>query len=121
MLSGFRKLSLIGQLLSALGVLGVVIGAACGAYAYVRHQGYVEGEAMALARCEAEKAAQRAANMQAIDAATRALVLINDQLNIRTQELDDAREALEQAAVADPLGARECLGAGSVQRLNAIR
>lgn len=121
MLAAFRKLSLLWQLLSILGAIGAVGGAVWGVYAYVRHEGYVDGHAAATAKCEAEKEAQRKANEEAVDAATRVLLRLNEQLNTRTQELDDAREALEQAAIADPFGARECLGADSVRRLAPIR
>lgn len=121
MIAAFRKLSLLWQLLSLLGAVGAIGGALWGAYAWVRHDGYIAGQAEATARCELEKATQRKANEMAIDTVNRQLIRMADELTEKQQELDDAQMARDAAAAADPDGARECLGAGSVQRLNAVR
>lgn len=120
-MGAWSKLSLLWRVLTVVGAIGAVGGALWGVYAYVRHQGYVAGYADATARCEAERKAQRQANQDAIDAANRELFRVADELSLKQSELDDARDALEAAAAADPHGARECLGIDSVRRLAPIR
>lgn len=121
MLAAFGRLNLLWRILSLLGGIGAAGGLLWGAYAAVRHQGYVDGEAEATARCEAEKARQREANRNAIDAGNRHIIRLADELSTSNQEMDDAVASALAAAAADPTGDRECLPLGSVRRVAPIR
>jgi len=121
MLKAFNTFSLVWRVLGMLGAIGAAGGTLWGLYALVRHQGYVEGQAAATARCEADKADQRKANQEAIDAGNRRLIRLADQLSSTEQETDNVVAAALAAAAADPLGDGECLPLGSVQRLQTIR
>jgi hypothetical protein len=121
MLAAFVQLRLLWQVLTILGALGAAGGLLSWLYTSVRHQGFVEGEASARAECEAEKAAQRKANQDAIDAGNRRLIRLADELSTTEMETDHAVAAALAAAAADPTGDSECLPLGSVQRLQTIR
>lgn len=120
MLAALGRLTLLWKVLALLGAAGAVGGAAWGLYALVRQQGYEAGEAAAKARCEGEKAAQRKANQEAIDASHRQLLRLADDLSSSEQEIEDALAANRDAALADPTSDRECLPAGSVRRLQTF-
>jgi hypothetical protein len=119
MLAAFKLLSPVWRLVAVLGLVASIGGGLWGVYAFIRHQGYVDGEAEATARCEDEKRAQREANDQAIKDAARVVDRLAVDLERKNMELNDAREARDAAAVADPLGSNRCLGVDSVRRLNA--
>lgn len=60
----------------SLAALGIAASAAVGAYVYVHHKGYVEGEAKVQAEWDAEKEARR------VDAAKRTEALASDYTEI---------------------------------------
>jgi hypothetical protein len=115
---------MVWNALPALWRLGLILAFAAslgGVYLYVRHQGYEAGYSRAEAECEAEKAAQVAANRKAMQEAEKRLLAAADELSLKNMEMDNAIEALAAAAAADPNGALECLGIDSLLRLNTIR
>lgn len=97
------------------------VGAAGGAYLYIRHQAYQDGYSAAAAACERQKQEQAEANRAAISEAEKRLLSAADELSLRNMELDNAIEALSAAADADPNGLLECLGPDGLYRLNTIR
>jgi hypothetical protein len=121
MFAALRALPLLYRLLTIAGIVAALGGSVWGLYAYVKHEGYVDGYADATARCEAEKKAMEDANRAAIDAANKALMRAADAYSLKSLELDDALKSLDDAAVQDADAARQCLSAGSVRRLNAIQ
>ena len=66
-----RALPLVWRLAAIAGLLVALGGSLWGVYAYVKHQGYVEGYSDASAKCEAEKRAMEEANRKAISDAKR--------------------------------------------------
>lgn len=117
----FRALPLLWRIVTILGIVAALGGSAWGLYAYVKHQGYVDGYADATARCEAEKKAMEAANKQAVADAAKELFRAADALSLRSLELDDALKAIDEATAADPLGGTQCLDARGLRALNSIR
>jgi hypothetical protein len=117
----FRALPLLWRLLTIAGVLAALGGALGGLYAHIRHTGYVDGFAVAAARCEADKRAQEAANRAAIDAAGRRLEDLKQQLQLKDLQLDDYLKALDLSADAGAGAGDLCLDDGGVRRLDAIR
>ncbi len=120
MLTAFRALPLLWRVASVAAVLFGLLGALAGTYAYIRHQGYVDGYAVARQECEREKAAQEAANKAAIDKVREQLERAVQEIQMKDAQIDDYIKVLDLAADKDPDGAGLCLGADSVQRLNAI-
>ncbi len=98
-----------------------ILGALGGFAVYVRQLGYQDGFAAASKACEAEKRRIEDANSRAITEADRELMRSADRLSVQKMEFDHAVSGIDQASMADPDGALLCLGADSVQRLNAIR
>lgn len=121
MIAALRALPLAWRLITLAGVLAAVLGGVGALYAYVRHEGYVDGYQKAEAECEADKRRQELANRNAIDAANRRLVELADQLELKGLQLDDYVKAIDLATAEDPRGGDACLAADGVRRLNAIR
>ncbi len=117
MLAAFKLLPIVWRLASILALLGA-LGSA---YAYVKHQGYVDGYAVARGECEAEKAAQEAANKKAFSDALRQLLDQVETIQQKQTEIDDALTGIDEAVAADPDGGVLCLTADGVRRLQAIR
>lgn len=104
----------VAALIAVLGLLG-------GAYLYVRQQGYDAGYGAAQAECDAEREAQEAANRSAIQNAEKELLRQAEALSLKNMELDDALNAIDEAAGAAVGSDTLCLDAGGLQRLNTIR
>ena len=98
-----------------------VLGALGGFGAYVRALGYQDGVSDAQRACERQRRETEEANRQAVTEAQRELMRAADRLSLDRLETDNALAGIDNAATADPDAGRECLGAGSVQRLNTIR
>lgn len=109
-----RDWILAGAVVALLSGLG-------GVFLFVRHLGYQDGFADAQGACHAQQRQMEDANRRAISEAERALMRAADHLSLEQLESDNALAGIDQAAAADPRGGAACLGAGSVQRLNAIR
>jgi uncharacterized membrane protein len=120
-MSWFRALPLLWRLISILGLVAALCGAVGGVYAYVRHQGYVDGYADAAAKCAADKRAMEEANRKAISDAEQKLDAARKQLELKDAQLDDYLKALDLAADQDADAARVCLNDDSVRRLDAIQ
>jgi hypothetical protein len=99
----------------------IVLGGLGGAVAYIRHEGYRDGEAAATARCAEEQARAARANQNAIDAANKRLIERADELMQKELQLDDYVKAIDLATAQDPRAGDQCLDADSVRRLNSIR
>jgi hypothetical protein len=102
-----------------VGLLGLVSGGL--AYvAKIKHDAYAQGYDAAKAKCEAEKAAQEAANRKAMEEATKALDDLQQKLELKDIQLDDYLKAVDLAADAAPGASDQCLDAPSVLRLSRI-
>lgn len=116
----FKTLPLLWRLITILGLVASLAGAVGGVYAYVRHQGYVDGYADAAATCEAEKRAMEDANKKAIDEAAEKLAAAERELMEKEATLDDYIMLLDRDADEEPGSGELCLPVGSVRRLSAI-
>jgi len=83
--------------------------------------GHDAGAESAAKHYEVVMAEQAAANRRAVDEANRDLLRAADALDTKSQELDNALQSIDQAALVDPDGGALCLGVDSVRRLDAIR
>lgn len=116
-----RALPLLWKVVTVVGMLSAAGGAVWGVYAYVRHEGYVEGFAKAEAECEAEQKKQEIANQNAISAANKRLIDLAEELTLQKLQVDDYVKAIDLATAADPDLSALCVDARGVQRLNRIR
>lgn len=106
--------------LSIFAVLAL-LSAAAGLYFKIKHDAYQDGFAAAEMICAREKAAQAAANQEAIRLAGERYLKQVDAIVSENQRLEDALPILDRAAAEDPR-ARECgISVDSVRRLNAIQ
>lgn len=104
----------------AVGGLVALLGGAGATGLYFHHRWYGDGYAAAGVKYEAEKAAQAAANRQAVNTANVALAKAADQLSMKGLELDDALAKIDASAGGaggDALG----LDARRVRDLGAVR
>jgi hypothetical protein len=121
MLALFRTLPLLTRLATVAGLVLAIGGSVWGVYAYVRHQGYVDGYTVARQQCEDEKQKQETANQNAMNAAAKRLTEALKLLAIKEVQLDDYLKALDLAADQEPGGGDACLDPDSVRRLSAIQ
>ena len=121
MLALLREVPLLYRLLGTAGLALLIWGAGAAYLKHVRDDGYRAGYADMAAMCEADKAAQRKANQDAIDAVNRRLKDIAEQLSNKEVELADAETANDQDAQTRTDGGAICLPPGSVRHLNAVR
>lgn len=121
MIAALRALPLLWKVVTLATLLSAAGGAIWGVYAYVRHEGFVEGFAKAEAKCEAEQKKQEIANQNAIDAANKRLIDLAEELTLQKLQVDDYVKAIDLATAADPRGADQCLDARGVRRLNSVR
>lgn len=102
-------------------ILVVVLAGLGGVAAYIRHEGYRDGQAAARAEFEAERQKLELANRTAVDVANRRLIQLADQLSLKELQVDDYVKALDLNAAEDTRAGELCLDVGSVRRLNTIR
>jgi hypothetical protein len=103
-----------------VGLLGLVGGAGV-CIAKIKNDAYAQGYDAAKAACEAEKAAQEAANRKAMEEATKALDALQQKLELKDIQLDDYLKAVDLAADQGPGAADQCLDADSVRRLSRFQ
>lgn len=116
-----RALPLVWRLAAIAGLLVALGGSLWGVYAYVKHQGYVEGYSDASAKCEAEKRAMEEANRKAISDAAKKLLEAERELTDLETKLEDYTNALDLLADQGPGASDICLYRPSVRRLETIR
>ncbi len=113
-----RALPLVWRLAAIAGLLVALGGSLWGVYAYVKHQGYVEGYSDASAKCEAEKRAMEEANRKAISDAEKKLIEAERELTDLEIKLEDYTNALDLLADQGPDAGGICLFAPSMRRLS---
>ena len=86
----------------------------------IKYDAYTQGYDKARAECEAEKAAQEAANRRAMEEATKALDALNQKLELKELQVGDVLKAIDLAADKGPGSTDQCLDADSVRRLSRI-
>jgi len=111
------KNPLVLRLLGAVALLGALGGA----YAYVRHQGYVDGYSVAHQHCEDDKAKMEKANQDAISKAADKLRQAEQELETKEGQIDDYQKIIDAAADASANAGRCGLDSDSVQRLSHIQ
>lgn len=116
-----RALPLVWRLAAIAGLLVALGGSLWGVYAYVKHQGYVEGYSDASAKCEAEKRAMEEANRRAISDAEKKLLEAERELTDLEIKLEDYTNALDLLADQGPGASDICLYRSSVRRLETLR
>jgi uncharacterized membrane protein len=121
MFAALKALPLLWRLITVVSVLAALLGAVGGLYAYVKHQGYVEGYSDASAKCEAEKRAMEDANKKAIDKAAEKLAEAERELMEKEATLDDYIMLLDREADQADGAGDICLFAPSVRRLSAVQ
>lgn len=87
----------------------------------VKHDAYTQGYDKARAECEAEKAAQEAANRRAMEEATKALDTLNQKLELKELQVDDILKGIDLAADAAPDAGLCGLDVDGVRRLGTIQ
>lgn len=118
MLTALKALPLLWRLATVAGVLIALSGTIWGIYAYVKHQGYVEGYSDASAKCEAEKRAMEEANRKAIADAEKKLLEAERELIEKETKIDDLLMAIDLAAEAEPGSGDICVSRDGVRRLS---
>lgn len=113
-----RALPLVWRLAAIAGLLVALGGSLWGVYAYVKHQGYVEGYSDASAKCEAEKRAMEEANRKAISDAEKKLIEAERELTDIEIKLEDYTNAIDLLADQGPDAGGICLFAPSMRRLS---
>ena len=113
-----RALPLVWRLAAIAGLLVAFGGSLWGVYAYVKHQGYVEGYSDASAKCEAEKRAMEEANRKAISDAEKKLIEAERELTDLEIKLEDYTNAIDLLADQGPDAGGICLFAPSMRRLS---
>lgn len=113
-----RALPLVWRLAAIAGLLVALGGSLWGVYAYVKHQGYVEGYSDASAKCEAEKRAMEEANRKAISDAEKKLIEAERELTDLEIKLEDYTNAIDLLADQGPDAGGICLFAPSMRRLS---
>lgn len=113
-----RALPLVWRLAAIAGLLVAFGGSLWGVYAYVKHQGYVEGYSDASAKCEAEKRAMEEANRKAISDAEKKLLEAERELTDLEIKLEDYTNAIDLLADQGPDAGGICLFAPSMRRLS---
>ena len=118
MLTALKALPLLWRLATVAGVLIALSGTIWGIYAYVKHQGYVEGYSDASAKCEAEKRAMEEANRKAISDAEKKLIEAEQGITDLEIKLEDYTNAIDLLADQGPDAGGICLFAPSMRRLS---